>query len=93
MSWITSLRIILGLPFILYLPGLVLTFVLWEKNEIDFIQRSAFALLFSLVLVPLVAFYLNYLTDTEITPLVSGSIIATMTVCFILLGFLKNRKT
>jgi len=93
MSWIVSLRIILGLLSVIYLPGFALTFVLWKKNEIDFITRSALALLFSLVFVPLVAFYLNYLTGTKITPLVSGSIIVSMTACFMLFGFLRNRKT
>ena len=59
-----TLRTILGLPFILFIPGYFLIFALFpgEKTEkgIDLIERIALSFGLSLAVVPLIGFLLNY---------------------------------
>lgn len=86
------MKIILGLLFIFYLPGLVLTFSFWRKQEIDFIERNALAFVFSLVTVPLVIFYFHLLTGIKITSLISTLLIITLTFLLGLIGFFRNRE-
>jgi len=57
----TSLRIALGLPFLLFLPGYTLTAALYPKKEgIDAIERLALNFGLSITLVPLIGLILNY---------------------------------
>lgn len=57
-------RIILGLPFILFLPGYVLIFALFPSRKtdrgIDIIERIALSFGFSIAVVSLIGFGLNY---------------------------------
>lgn len=59
-----TLRIILGLPFLLFIPGYLLSFVLFPlkktKNGIDTIERIAFSIALSLAIVPIIGLGLNY---------------------------------
>ena len=61
------LRIILGLPFILFIPGYVLLFALYptKKTEegIDVIERFALSFGISIVIVALIGFGLNYMPE------------------------------
>ncbi len=55
------IRIILGLPFILFIPGYLLIFALFPgKKEIDTIERIALAFGLSIAVVPLIGLILNY---------------------------------
>jgi len=55
------LRIILGLPFVLFFPGYVLTSALFPKRStLDTIQKIAFSLGTSIVITPFIGFILNY---------------------------------
>ena len=57
----TSLRIALGLPFLLFLPGYTLTAALYPKKEgIDAIERVALSFGLSIAVVPLIGLALNY---------------------------------
>jgi len=57
----TSFRIVLGLPFLLFLPGYALTAALYPKKEgIDAIERVALSFGLSIALVPLIGLILNY---------------------------------
>ncbi len=61
------LRILFGLPFLLFLPGYSLVSALWvKKTELDGLERTALSLGLSIALVPLVGLGLNY-TPTGIT--------------------------
>jgi len=59
-----SIRIILGLPFILSIPGYILVFALFPEKKtdqgIDIIERIALSLGLSLAVVPLIGLGLNY---------------------------------
>jgi uncharacterized membrane protein len=60
----TTIRIILGLPFILFIPGYTLVFALFpiKKTDhgIDIIERIALSLCLSVAIVPLIGLALNY---------------------------------
>lgn len=59
-----TIRIILGLPFLLFIPGYLLSFVLFPfrktKTGIDTIERIAFSFALSLAIVPIIGLGLNY---------------------------------
>ena len=60
----STLRTIIGLPFLLFIPGYLLLFTLFptKKNTkgIDIIERIALSFALSLAIVPLIGFFLNY---------------------------------
>lgn len=59
-----TIRIILGLPFILFIPGYVLIFALFPTRKtdrgIDIIERIALSIGLSVSVVPLIGLLLNY---------------------------------
>lgn len=58
------LRIILGLPFALFLPGFLLMAVLFpEKDEFDGLSRIVLSMGLSIIIVPLIGLLLNYLSS------------------------------
>jgi len=58
---VQSFRIVFGSVYVLFLPGLVLTFAFFKKKEIDVIERIALSFALSIAVVPLLVFYLNLL--------------------------------
>jgi uncharacterized membrane protein len=66
-----SLRIVFGSVYVLFLPGLILTYAFFpktrefddkedrEKGSIDWIERIALSFALSIAIVPLAVFYLN----------------------------------
>lgn len=55
------IRIVLGLPFVLLLPGYVLVAVLYpRKEDLDPIERTALSFGLSIAIVPLIGLALNY---------------------------------
>ena len=56
-----TLRIIIGLPFILFIPGYILVFALFPtKKSVDIIERIALSFGLSIAIVPLIGLGLNY---------------------------------
>ncbi len=54
-------RVVLGLPFVLFLPGYVLIAALYpRRNDLDGVERVALSLGLSLAVVPLIGLVLNY---------------------------------
>ena len=66
MEIIELLRIPLGALFVLFLPGFAWSFVFFKKGDIDVIERIALSFGLSIALVPLVAFWLNWLLKIRI---------------------------
>lgn len=57
----SALRMVLGLPFLLFFPGYTLTAALFpRKNQLDSIERLALSFGLSIVVVPLSGLILNY---------------------------------
>lgn len=61
-----ALRMIFGSIFVLFVPGLIWSFVFFDNKEIDWIERIALSFGLSIALVPLTVFYLNYLFSVPI---------------------------
>lgn len=58
---LNAIRIILGIPFVLFFPGYTLVSALFPKeDDLDGVERFALSLGLSLALVPLVGLALNY---------------------------------
>lgn len=53
------LRVVFGSVYVLFLPGYVLTYVFFKKQEIDWLERIALSFALSIAVVPLLVFYLN----------------------------------
>jgi len=57
----SAVRVVLGLPFVLFFPGYVLIAALYPRsNDLDGIERVALSLGLSLAVVPLIGLVLNY---------------------------------
>ena len=60
-NWWYYLRVVLGLPFILFFPGYVLITALFpKKDDLDGIERVALSFGLSIAVVPLLGLALNY---------------------------------
>jgi len=68
----SPLRIVLGLPFVLFFPGYALIAALYpRKQDLDGIERLALSLGLSLAVVPLIGLVLNYTPwGIRLTPIV-----------------------
>ncbi len=77
-----SFRIVFGSVYVLFLPGLVLSFVFFNKKEIDFIERIALSFALSIAVVPLLIFYLNLLG------MKINLVNSTLVIAFIIIGSL-----
>jgi len=67
MDVVEVLRLVFGTVFVLFLPGLAWSYVFFNKDEIDWIERVALSFGLSIALVPLTVFWLNYLFKVKIT--------------------------
>lgn len=57
----SALRIVFGLPVVLFFPGYILMVALFpRKNQLDSIERVALCFGFSIAIVPLIGLILNY---------------------------------
>jgi uncharacterized membrane protein len=73
LSYVSSLRIVFGSIYVLFLPGFIISFIFFPKtkpfeendiedkqsNAIDWIERIALSFALSIAIVPLAVFYLN----------------------------------
>jgi uncharacterized membrane protein len=89
---VTFLRVILGVPLVVFFPGYVLTLALLpRKGSINTIERVALSLGLSLALVPLVGLFLNY-TPVGIT-LYSILYSIAFLICFLsLIAWFRRSK-
>ena len=67
MSILEGFRIFFGSVFIIFLPGLAWSYVFFAKKSIDWVERVALSVGLSIVLVPLVVFWLNLLFGMGVT--------------------------
>ena len=83
---VQSFRIVFGSVYVLFLPGLVLTFVFFKKDEIDIIERIALSFALSIAVVPLLVFYLNLMgvkiNILNVSLIIAGIIILGLGVIF-----------
>ncbi len=80
------LMIIAGAVFTLFLPGFAWSYVIFNKEDVDIIERIALSFGISIAVVPLVIFLLNKFTGMKITEINSlTTIFAIISLALILL--------
>jgi len=87
------IRIISGSVFVLFMPGFAWSFVFFEKEEIDWIERIALSFGLSIALVPLAVFWLNYFIGVKINLVNVSMVILVLTGAAALTYRLKGRYT
>ncbi|MDR7468274.1 MAG: DUF1616 domain-containing protein [Armatimonadota bacterium] len=70
----SPIRIVLGLPFVLFFPGYTLIAALYpRRTDLDGVERLALSLGLSLAVVPLIGLVLNYLPwGIRLTPIITS---------------------
>jgi uncharacterized membrane protein len=79
----------LGAVYVLLVPGLALSFALFARRAIDWIERVALSFALSIAVVPLVAFYLN-LIGVKIATISVMLEVAAVTVVAIAVVWLRG---
>jgi uncharacterized membrane protein len=89
-SWLAPLRILLGLAFMLYVPGYLLQVLLYpRRGDLDSVERLGLSIGLSIALVPLTALLLDYLPwGLHFWPIVLGQ---SLLVLLLLLAALARR--
>lgn len=80
----TFLRIVFGIPLILFIPGYALIAALFPKNDdLDGIERIALSFGLSIAVVPLIGLALNYTPwGIRLDPVLTSLVIFTVVMCF-----------
>ena len=86
------LLIIFALLFTLFLPGFLWSFVFFEKNKIDDIERLAFSFALSVAIVPLVIFYTNIAGVSITMVTVITQIIVIILIAILLILYKEIKK-
>lgn len=79
----TPLRVLMGIPFVLFVPGYALIAALFpKKDDIDGIERIALSFGLSIAVVPLTGLALNYTPwGIRLTPVVLSLSLITLLLC------------
>ena len=80
MDPLSLFRIVFGSVFVLFIPGFAWTYLFFDRDEIDVVERIALSFGLSIALVPLSVFYLNYLFGVRITLVNCAIIISVLTL-------------
>jgi len=86
------IRIVLGGVVVLFLPGFVWSYVFFDKNKIDVIERVTLSIAFSIALVTLLVFWLNRLLDVKITLTNVSLSITGLIIAGIFILYFKRRE-
>ncbi len=80
----STLRTILGLPFILFFPGYVLiSFLFPEEEPLDKIERIALSFGLSIAITPLIGLLLNYVWEISLFPILYAQSMFIITFSFL----------
>jgi len=84
-------RTLLGLPFILFLPGYVLiSFLFPEEEPLDHIERIALSFGLSIAITPLIGLALNYIWEISLIPILFSQ--SFFIYIFSLLAYIRRRS-
>ena len=79
-----AVRIILGLPFVLFFPGYTLIAALFpKKDSIGGIERVALSFGLSIAVVPLVGLILNYVWEISLYPILISTTVFIVIMCIV----------
>jgi len=92
LAFTESARIVFGSFYALFLPGFIISFIVFPSPEIDWIERIALSFALSIAIVPLVVFYLN-LIRIKIDVLNSFLEIAAIILASLIVLYIKSKKS
>jgi uncharacterized membrane protein len=79
-----AVRIILGLPFVLFFPGYTLIAALFpKKDSIGDIERVALSFGLSIAVVPLIGLILNYVWEISLYPILISTTVFIVVMCIV----------
>lgn len=73
-----SLRIVFSVVYIMFLPGYILTYLFFDRSNIDLTERITFSIGLSIAIIPLLIFLLSKL----------GMVINDISICLTILGLI-----
>lgn len=77
------MRVILGIPFVLFIPGYVMISTLFpNKDDIDIIERIALSFGLSIAVVPLLGLMLNFTFGIKLIPILTTLSLYTLLMIF-----------
>ena len=91
MDALTILKLLVGIPFIFFLPGLSWSYLLFKRREVPVIERVGIAIGLSLALVPLAMFWLAWLLNVKIT--LVNAVLLTLALSAIPPAVIRLRST
>jgi uncharacterized membrane protein len=91
-SDLTMIRTILGLPFVLLLPGYLLTAVLFPKaDDLEGLERAVLSVGLSIIIVPLIGLLQNYLSSgISLLPMMLS--LTFLNIMLAVLGWRRRKK-
>jgi uncharacterized membrane protein len=87
--------VIIAAFFVMFAPGLFISFLFFDFNELDLIERIALAFALSISVVPLLTFYLNLLGSKISLALVIFEVIlicSISTLIYVFKNYYKNQR-
>jgi len=87
---ITIPKVILGIIYILFLPGLAWSYVFFRRGEIDPVERLAISFGLSVAIVPLSVFWMNYIFRIKITGVSVTLLVLLLILSAILIHRIRN---
>ncbi len=86
-----ALRLVLGLPFLLFFPGYTVMATLFPgKSDVGGAQRVALSVAFSIIISAAVGFALNFLWEIDLHPVLAG--IAVFTAIMSALAWIRRSR-
>ncbi|MBU0976389.1 DUF1616 domain-containing protein [Patescibacteria group bacterium] len=89
---LTSFRVVFGTIYSLFLPGFLLSHVIFREGRIDLLERGVLSFVLSISVVPLLIFYLN-LAGLRISSLNTFLTILILCLLSSAIIYLKSKKS
>lgn len=90
---IEIITMILSAIFVLFIPGLAVTFALFpKKDEIDLLERIALSFALSIAITPLLVFYFNFLLKAPINIITATTIIIGIILTSTIIYYVRTKK-
>jgi uncharacterized membrane protein len=67
MTFLQIIRVIFGSIYVLFIPGFILTFLFYNKREINWLERIILSMAISIAAVPTLIFFINLIFGIKIT--------------------------
>ena len=89
MNFIEIIKFIFGIVITLFIPGFIWTFVLFNKDDIDVLERIVLSFGISIAMIPLLIFFLHKLVGMKITALNSFLTIAIFCIVGVVCAYMR----